>query len=175
MINHQINHKSTHEDINNYITELTNTITETINDNVKKINIQPKKIGLPPFIRELIKEKRKVRQLYQRTRNPHYKRQYNQLNDSIKIHIKTEHKKNWKTKCDDLELDERQDKTWNQLKQMVGLKPTETKFPTLITKKSNKQTIKSTTTEDKIDTLTKTFKTYLHWTIQNHTSTNHRK
>ena len=158
MINHQIKHKSTHEDINNYITELTNTITETINDNVKKIKIQPKKIGLPPFIRESIKEKRKVRSLYQRTITPHYKRQDNQLNNSIKVHIKTERKKNWETKCDDLELDERQDKTWNQLKQMMGLKPTKTKFPTLITKNRNNQTIKSTSTEDKIVTLTKTFK-----------------
>ena len=40
----------------------------------------------------------------------------------------------------------------------MGLKPTKTKFLTLITKNSNNQTIKSTTTEDKIDTPSKTFK-----------------
>ena len=59
MTNHHINHKSPHQDINLHIAQLNNTITETINDNVKKIKIQPNKIDIPPFIRELIKEKGK--------------------------------------------------------------------------------------------------------------------
>ena len=102
MKQHKIDHKSTHQEINQYITTLTNTINENINENVKKITIQPNKIGLPPFIRELIKEKRKTRKLYQQSRRQHYKTEYNRLNKQIKILIKQEHKRNWESKCNDL-------------------------------------------------------------------------
>ena len=97
MKQHKIDHKSTHQEINQYITTLTNTINENIKENIKKITIQPNKIGHPPFIRELIKEKCKTRQLYQQSRRQHYKTEYNRLNKQIKILIKQEHKKIGKT------------------------------------------------------------------------------
>ena len=111
MKQHKIDHKSTHQEINQYITTLTNTINENIKENIKKITIQPNKIGLPPFIPELIKENPKTRQLYQQSRRQHYKTEYNRLNKQIKILIKQEHKKNWENKCNDLELKENQNNT----------------------------------------------------------------
>ena len=158
MKQHRIHHKSTHQEINQYITTLTNTINENIKENVKTITIQPNKIGLPPFIRELIKEKRKTRKLYQQSRRQHYKTEYNRLNKQIKILIKQEHKNNWENKCNDLELKENQNNTWKQMKSMLGLKPAKIKYPTLITLDNNNKKIKSTTTTQKIQTLTDTFK-----------------
>ena len=158
MKQHKIDHKSTHKEINQYKTTLTNTINENIKENIKKITIQPNKIGLPPFIRELIKEKRKTRKLYQQSRRQHYKTEYNRLNKQIKILIKQEQRKHWENKCNDLELKENQNNTWKQMKSMLGLKPVKTKYPTLITLDNNNKKIKSTTTTQKIQTLTDTFK-----------------
>ena len=134
---HKIDHKSTHQEINQYVTTLTNTINENIKENIKKITIQPNKIGLPPIIRELIKEKRKTRKPYQQSRRQHYKTEYNRLNKQIKILIKQEHKRNWENKCNDIELKENQNNTWKQMKSMLGLKPVKTKYPTLITLDNN--------------------------------------
>ena len=106
----------------------------------------------------MIKGKRKTRQLYQRSRRQHYKTEYNRLNKQIKILIKQEHKKNWENKFNDLELKENQNNTWKQMKSMLGLKPVKTKYPTLITLDINNKKIKSTTTTQKIQTLTDTFK-----------------
>ena len=103
MQHHHINHKSAHQDINIYTAALWNTINRHINENVKKITIQPNKIGLPPFIRELINDKHKIRKLYERTRLNHYITQYNQLNKNIKALIKRERRTNWENKCNDLE------------------------------------------------------------------------
>ena len=160
MKKHQINHNSSHIEINNHIEKLTNTITENIKNNVKKIKIQPHKIGLPPFIRELIKTKHKTRKQYQKTRHEYYKTEYNRLNKQIKTLIKQEHKNNWETKCNDLELKDNQDNTWKQLNQMMGSKKPKTKFPTLIIPNKNDKTkvIKYTKPEEKIQILTNTFK-----------------
>ena len=105
----------------------------------------------------MIDEKHKLRKLYKRTRIDHYKTQYNKLNKNIKELIKNEHRHNWQTKCNNLDLADHQDKTWPQLKQMMGLKPTKTKYPTLITYDEHDNVIKSTTTEQKVKTLTSTF------------------
>ena len=57
--------------------------------------------------------------------------------------------------CNDLELTNNQDKTWKQIKQMMGLKRRTATIPTLIAKKDGK-TYKSTTTQEKIKTITET-------------------
>ena len=160
MKKHQINHNSSHIEINNHIENLTTTITHNIQNNVKKIKIQPQKIGLPPFIRELIKTKHRTRKYYQKTRLEHYKTEYNRLNKQIKQLIKNEHKTRWENKCNDLELKDKQDNTWKQLTQMMGMKKPTTKFPTLITQDKNDKTKfnKSTKPQEKIQTLTDTFK-----------------
>ena len=155
MDKHKINEQMTCDEADNYIQTLTNTIDKTVKEKVKTITITPEKIGLPEHVIKLIQEKHKLRKLYKRTGNKLYKTQYNTLNREIKEHVKTEHKINWENKCDDLELDINQNKTWNNIKQMMGLKKKNTQMPTLITMKDNKKH-KSITTEEKIKTMTET-------------------
>ena len=153
----KLNNKSTQHDIDTYITHLTSTINENIENHVKKIKIEPQKIGLPPFIRDLIKDKRKIRKKYQKSRKQEHKTEYNKLNKQIKTLIKEYKQDNWANKCNDLELKDNQNTTWKQIKQMTGQQKPKTKFPTLITQDKNGQTIKSTTTQDKVKIITETF------------------
>ena len=69
MATHQLNHKSSPGDIDQYTNKLTITIENNLTQYVKLISIMPVKIGLPSFIRELVKEKEKLKKKYQRTRN----------------------------------------------------------------------------------------------------------
>ena len=173
----QINHKSSQQDIDKYITKLTTTIQDNIKHNVKTIQIQPDRIGLPQHTLKLIKEKQNIRKLYQRTRQRIYKTQYNQLNKQIKLQIKAQKRNNWQKKCNDLELTDNQENTWPQLKRLLGLKPPPTKFPTLITKnETTDKKMKSTTPQQKVDTLTTTFQNiFTHETSKPHFNEKHKK
>ena len=114
MKNHVLDHRSTEKDIDKYIETLTHTINDNIDTHVTKIKIKPEKIGLPQHIRDLIKEKHKIRKQYQDTRNPNHKRDYNRLNKQIKSLIRQENQTNWEKACNDIELKENQFDTWDR-------------------------------------------------------------
>ena len=58
MSSHSINHRSTCEEIDQYITNLTKAICKTVEDHVPTKEIDIKKPGLPQNIRDKIKEKK---------------------------------------------------------------------------------------------------------------------
>ena len=80
---------------------------------------------------------------------------HNQHNKEIKRLIKIENNKNWENKCNKLELTENIDDSWKHLKQIMGTKHSAPKCPTLEVTINN-VTTKMTTTEQKVETLTKT-------------------
>ena len=90
-----------------------------------------------------------------KTRIPYYKTLYNQHNKEIKRLIEIENNKNWENKCNKLELTENIDDSWKHLKQIMGTKHSAPKYPTLEVTINN-VTTKMTTTEQKVETLTKT-------------------
>ena len=53
-----INHKSTRKEIDNYVIQLANNINKSIDNNVKTKVIKEKQIGLPEYIRNMIKDKK---------------------------------------------------------------------------------------------------------------------
>ncbi len=151
-----LNHKSTINEIDNYITKLTTNITKTINDNVKTKTITENRIGLPKHIRNMIKDKKYIRKKWKQTGIKYYKTLYNTHNNEIKKLIKLENQKRWARKCNDLELQDHQNTTWPQLKQILGTKRPPPKYPTLITKNNDNEIIRHETPEKKIKLLTNT-------------------
>ena len=69
----------TEDEIDNYVDTLTNTITSAIAEKVPTKTIKRNSTGLPIEIRELIRQKRHQRRLWQSTRIPQYKTNANRL------------------------------------------------------------------------------------------------
>ena len=155
MANTPLNNKSTKKDIDQYINKLTDTITPTLDENITTRTIKENRIGLPKLIIDMIKDKKYIRKKWQKTRMKYHKALYNQHNKEIKRLIKIEHNKNWENKCNKLELIENIDDSWKHLKQIMGTKHSTPKYPTLEVTINN-VTTKMTTTEQKVETLTKT-------------------
>ena len=158
MTNITLNHKSTTTDIDNYVTTLTTTISKTIKDNVQTKTIEDNKIGIPKYIRDMIKDKKYIRKKWKQTGIRYYKTMYNKYNNEIRKLIKEENQKNWNRKCNDMELQENQDNSWKQLKYTMGTNKTQTKYPTLITINEDTTKKRWETPEQKIELLTKTLK-----------------
>ena len=158
-----LNHTSTTQDIDNHIITLTKTIRKTIQDNVKRKQIDKNSTPLPQHIRQLITDKKQARKAWQKTHNRQYKTEYNRLNSQIQALIHREKQDYWDRTCDDLELTDNQDKTWIQLKQVLGLTRTKTKYPTLHKTYEDGTKTKATTTEQKTTLLTETLQdTFTH-------------
>ena len=152
-----LEHTSSTEAIDNYTSALTSVIQTTIMQSVPQIDVKTHSTGIDKTTQDLITEKKQLRKLWQRTRIQHYKTEYNKLNNTIKHRIKTIKTKNWHNICNDLELTDNQDNTWHQLKKILKLNKPYPTFPTLITYDKDNNKIRSTTTEQKIDTFTSTF------------------
>ena len=73
----------TEDEIDNYVDTLTNTITSVIAEKVPTKSIKWNSMGLPIEIRELIRQKRHQRRLWQKTRVPQYKTNANRLQKRI--------------------------------------------------------------------------------------------
>ena len=99
-------------------------------------------------------KRKQLRKLWQRRRIQHYKREYNKLNNNIKHQIKTLKIYNWNNICNDLELKDNQDNTWHQPKKILKLNKLHPTFPTLITHDKENNELRSTTTEQKVNTST---------------------
>ena len=92
----------TEDEIDNYVDTLIDTTTSAIAEKVTTKSIKRNSIGLPIEIRELIRQKRHQRRLWQRTRIPQYKTNANRLQKRIRK------RDSWKMYCDDMELSEGQ-------------------------------------------------------------------
>ena len=73
----------TEDEIDNYVDTLTNTITSVIAEKVPTKSIKRNSMGLPIEIRELIRQKRHQRRLWQKTRVPQYKTNANRLQKPV--------------------------------------------------------------------------------------------
>ena len=98
----------TEDEIDNNVDTLTNTITSAIAEKVLTKTIKRNSIGLPIEIRELIRQKRHQRRLWQRTRIPQYKANANRLQKRISKDITTRKKVSWEMYCGDMALSEGQ-------------------------------------------------------------------
>ena len=87
-------------------------------------------MGLPIEIRELIRQKRHQRRLWQKTRVPQYKTNANRLQKRISKDITIRKRDNWKKYCDDMELSEGQDAAWCKIRSVLNPKSASYNYPT---------------------------------------------
>lgn len=154
------NHKSSCEQINDYVINIATAIRETIDQEVPTKTIKEQNTGLPPLIRNMIKDKKHLLKKIQQTGIKWYKTQYNNHNREIKKLIKEENQKQWEKTCNDLELKDNQNTSWHTLKSIMGTKNKKTNCPTLLIKDEEGNIIKKAeTTEDKIETFTNAIST----------------
>ena len=106
----------TEDEIDNYVDTLTYTITSVIAEKVPTKSIKRNSMGLPIEIRELIRQKRHQRRLWQKTRVPQYKTNANRLQKRISKDITIRKRDSWKKYCDDMELSEGQDAAWCEIR-----------------------------------------------------------
>jgi hypothetical protein len=153
---HQLTHQSSCEDIDNHVEHLSTNIRKVITEEVPTKTINHKRPGLPKNVRELIREKKHYRLKYQRTRLSMYKEKYNQLTNSIKKHMKTHHDIAWQTTCNDMELPDQQNSSWNKITRIMGTNNKPVTIPTMITEDVNGKKKHHYTTEEKVNVLEET-------------------
>ena len=144
----------TGDEIDNYVDTLTNTITSGIAEKVptKTKTIKRNSIGLPIEIRELIRQKRHQRRLWQRTRIPQYKTNANRLQKRISKDITARKRDSWKMYCDDMELSEGQGAAWCKIRSVVNPKSAPYNYPTLVSRDQGGIKTRSVTTTEKLET-----------------------
>ena len=136
-----------------FIDAKTDTLTNLIQSIQNKIptqNIKPKNIGLPTEVRELIKDKRKTRNKWKKTKDPQLKTKYNFLKQKLTKLIQREKENKWESFCDDMELDG-QNSAWAKIKSVVNKKKGKFNYPTLKSMQADGKIKKSITTEEKIE------------------------
>ena len=124
----------TEDEIDNYVDTLTNTITSIIAEKVPTKSIKRNSMGLPIEIRELIRQKRHQRRLWQKTRVPQYKTNANRLQKRISKDITIRKRDSWKKYCDDMELSEGQDTAWCKIRSVLNPKSASYNYPTLVSR-----------------------------------------
>ena len=122
----------TEDEIDNYVDTLTNTITNAIAEKVPTKSIKRNSIGLPIEIRELIRQKRHQRRLWQRTRILQYKTNDNRLQKRISKNITIRKRGSWKMYCDDMELSEGPDAAWCKIRSVLDPKSASYNYPALV-------------------------------------------
>ena len=115
------------DETDNYVDTLTNTITNAIAEKVLTKSIKRNSIGLPIEIRELIRQKRHQRRLWQRTRIPQNKTNTNRLQKRISKDITIRKRDSWKMYCDDMGLSEGQCAAGSKIRSVLNPKEPETK------------------------------------------------
>ena len=141
----------TEDEIDNNVDTLTNTISSVIAEKVPIKSIKRNSMGLPIEIRELIRQKRHQRRLWQKTRVPQYKTNANRLQKRISKDITTRKRYIWKKYCDDMELSEVQDAAWC-IRSVLNPKSASYNYPTLVSRGEGGIKTRSVTTSEKLDT-----------------------
>ena len=142
----------TEDEIDNYVDTLTNTITSVIAEKIPTKSIKRNSMGLPIEIRELIRQKRHQRRLWQKTRVPQYKTNANRLQKRISKDITTRKRDSWKKYCDDMELSEGQDAAWCKTRSVLNPKSASYNYPALVSRGKGGMKTRSVTTSEKLDT-----------------------
>ena len=105
-------------------------------------------MGLPIEIRELIRQKRHQRRLWQKTRVPQYKTNANRLQKRISKDITTRKRDSWKKYCDDMELSEGQDAAWCKIRSVLNPKSASYNYPTFVSRDKGGIKTRSVTTSE---------------------------
>ena len=129
-----------------------NTITSAIAEKVPTKSIKRNSIGLQTEIRELIRQKRHQRRLWQRTRIPQYKTNANRLQKRISKEITTRKRDSWEMYCDDMELSEGQGAAWCKIRSVLNPKSASYNYPTLVSRDGGRIKTRSVTTTEKLET-----------------------
>lgn len=121
---------------------LTQAREETIPKNTNKTPTQ----SLPHHILQLIKQKRKLRRNYIRSRSPQTKREINRLQTTIKLQLSLHRQNTWKTFYKKLDHDTNPRTFWQKIKSINGDPQTNTtpplkSFGTIITDNKEKATL----------------------------------
>ena len=109
-------------------------------------------MGLPLEIRELIRQKRHQRRLWQKTRVSQYKTNANRLQKRISKDNTTRKRDSWKKYCDDMELSVGQDAAWCNIRSVLNPKSASYNYPTLVSRDKGGIKTRSVTTSEKLDT-----------------------
>ena len=140
------------DEIDNYGDTLTNTITSAIAEKVLTKTIKRNSIGLPIEIRELIRQKRHQRRLWQRTRLPHYKTNANRLQKRISKDITARKRASWEMYCDDMELSKGQGAAQCKIRSVLNPKSAPYNYPNLVSRDEGGIKTRSVTTAEKLET-----------------------
>ena len=142
----------TEDEIDNYVNALTNTITSTIAKKVPTKSIKRDCNGLLIEIRELIRQKRHQRRLWQRTRIPQYKANANRLQKRISKDITIRKRGSLKMYCDDMELSKDQGAAWCKIRSVLNTKSASYNYPTLVSRDEGGIKTRPVTTTEKLET-----------------------
>jgi hypothetical protein len=110
---------TTAADIDDYI-ELLQTTIQTIQKDIPKRKIRSSNQGLSLQTRNRINAKRRMLNLYRKSRNPTLKRQINQLQKQIKNDIITEENNNWDKKIQQVNYTQDTTKSWKAIKYIIS-------------------------------------------------------
>ena len=124
----------TEDEIDNYVDTLTNTITSAIAEKVPTKSIKGNSIGLSIEIRELIRQKRQQRRLWQRTRIPQYKTNANSLQKRISNDITIRKRDSWKMVLRRYGVSEGQGAAWCKIRSVLNPKSAPHNYPTLVSR-----------------------------------------
>ena len=128
---------------------LTNPITSVI---AEKVPTKRNSIGLPIEIRELIRQKRHQRRLWQRTRIPQYKTNDNRLQKRISKDIAIRKRDSSEMYCGNMELSECQDAAWCKIRSVLNPKSVSYNYPTPVSRDEGGLMTRSVTTTEKLET-----------------------
>ena len=142
----------TEDEIDNYVDTLTNRFTSAIIETVPTKTIKRNSIGLAIEIRELIRQKRHQRRLWQRTRIPQYMTNANRLQKRISKDITITKRDSWKMYCDDMEISEGQGAAWCKIRSVLNPKSAPYNYPTLVFSDEGGIKTRSVTTAEKLET-----------------------
>ena len=142
------------DEIDDYLDTLTNTITSIIADKVPTTSIKWNSIGLPKEIRELIRQKRHQRKLWQRPQIPQYKTNANRLKKGITKDVSIRKTDSWKIYCGNMELSDGQNAAWCKIMAVLNPKSASYNYHTLISRDEDAIKTRPMTTTEKLESFT---------------------
>ena len=134
--------------IDTKVDSLTELIQDIYND-LPEQNINRDRPTLPLTIQNILRDKRQARIHWKRTKNKHFKTEYNNLNKRAKLLIKQHKQQNWDNYCNDMELNGQKD-SWKKIGSVVNKRTKSFDYPTLKTTDSDGTVLKHVTTTDKL-------------------------
>ncbi|KAM8740389.1 uncharacterized protein AB9X84_020255 [Acanthopagrus schlegelii] len=141
-----ITSNTTPDDLDHQAVLLSQILTQAREETTPKNTNKTPTQSLPHHILQLIKQKRKLRRTYIRSRSPQTKREINRLQTTIKLQLSLHKQNTWKTFYKKLDHDTNPRTFWQKIKSINGDPQTNTtpslkSFGTIITDNKEKATL----------------------------------